>query len=136
MKAWFGGYLYQRKKGTSEKIPTPILTRFLAIWFTSQRRMRGTRSSQNLMRAHSRLRSIKSVPWAVKKALVLVEDKTRRAQNMSENVKILLSARGAKKQDFEGLLWGQRVQRYSSTYVSGSRPKPSPRTNMRCHRGP
>ena len=37
-------------------------------------------------------------------------------------------------------MWGRRVQRYSSTYISGLRPKLSmrtcPRTNMRCHRGP
>ena len=80
MKAWFGGYLYQRKKGISRKIPAPIPMGFLAAWSTSQRRTWGTRSSQNLMRAHSRLRSVRSVHWAVKKALVLVEDKTRRAQ--------------------------------------------------------
>ena len=73
------------------------------------------------MRAHSKLRSVKNVPRAVKKALVLAKDKTRWTQNMPENIKILLLDRGAKKQDFKGLLWGQRVQRYSSTYIYRAR---------------
>ena len=35
--------------------------------------------------------------------------KLNRPCNRSENVKILLPVRGSGQQDFEGLLWGQRI---------------------------
>ena len=50
-----------------------------------------------------------------------------------ENVKILLSVRGAGQQDFEELLWGWRIWQSPAHFISSPRPTPRrkkcPRTN-------
>ena len=50
------------------------------------------------------------------------ETRLNRLRFRLENVKILLSARGAGQHDFEGLLWGQKVLEVSAHSISNSRP--------------
>ena len=61
------GSIYIKKIVTSEKIPTRVLAKSSAVRSVSRCRMWGTWSCKNLMKAHFVCRSIKSVPWAVKK---------------------------------------------------------------------
>ena len=61
------------------------------------------------------------------------ETRLNRLRFRLENVKILLSARGAGQHDFEGLLWGQKVLEASTHSISNPRPtlrrKKCPGTN-------
>ena len=46
------GNIYIKKIGTSRKIPIRVLAKSSAIGFVSRRRMWGTGSRKNLMKAH------------------------------------------------------------------------------------
>ena len=60
-------------KRTSGKIPAQVQTKFSVVGSASCRRTWGTWSCRNLMKARFRCWSVRSVRWAVKKALVQTE---------------------------------------------------------------
>ena len=60
--------IYTEKKITSGKIHARILAKFPAVGSASRRRIWGTWSHKNLMKARLGCQSVISVPWAVKKA--------------------------------------------------------------------
>ena len=62
------GSIYIKGNVTSGKIPAWISTKSSAAGFASLRRMWGTWSNKNLMKAHFGCRRVMSMPWAVKKA--------------------------------------------------------------------
>ena len=94
------------------KIPAPIPTGFLAVRSTSQRRTWETRSNHNLMRAHSKLRSIRSVSWAVKK--------------VSTQAKVMCDEHGlARVMSRSSFLPEELERRISRGYCRGIGPKSS-----------
>ena len=60
--------IYIKEKITSEKIPAQVPVESSTIESASRRRTWGTWNRKNLMRARFVCRSVRSVPWAVKKA--------------------------------------------------------------------
>ena len=95
--------IYIKKIVTSEKIPTRVLAKSSAVRSVSRCRTWGTWSCKNLMNARLICRSVRSGPWAVKKAFaqsgVMYDE-----QNGCGDIKILIFSLEAKEGNFKGLL--------------------------------
>ena len=65
--------IYIKEEARSGKIPARYPIKISAVRFASRRRTWGTGSRKNLMKAHLKYQSAKSVPWAVKKTSSLAE---------------------------------------------------------------
>ena len=68
----FGQCLYQ-KESDEQKIPARVPMKSPAVGFALHRRMWGTWSRKNLMKACLKCQSVKSVRWAAKKASAQTE---------------------------------------------------------------
>ena len=86
------GNIYIKKKVTSGKILTLVPAKSSAVGSASRRRTKETWSCKKLMRVRLVCRSIKSGPWAVKKASVqsgLMYDKGRMVVAISKSFFLL-----------------------------------------------
>ena len=97
-----GQYLYQDRV-TSGKIPTRVPTKSFAIGSALRH---GTWSCKNLMKARLECQSIKSMRWAVKKIPVQMVMRCDKVRGHCSDIKILLSSRGAREENFKGAIVG------------------------------
>ena len=96
--------IYIKRKVIGEKIPTRVPAKSSAVGSVSHRRTWGTRSRKNLMKACLGYRSVRNVRWAVEKMPAQKGMMCDKVRDHCGDVEILLSSRGAKEENFEGLL--------------------------------
>ena len=84
--------IYIKGEARSGKIPARYPTKVSAVGCVSRRRMWGTRSRKNLMRARLKCCNARNVPWAVKKASFVSRRERQGTQGNYSNIEIFLSS--------------------------------------------
>ena len=83
--------------------------------------IRVTPEEETLMAMRLIRRNARNVPWITEVTLARKKAKLNLPCYKPENVKILLPVRDSGQQDFEGLLWGQRI--WVPRPISNNKPK-------------
>ena len=124
--------IYIKEGVRSGKIPVRYPTKTSAVGFASRRRTWGTRSRKDLMKAHLKCQSTKSVPWAVKKVSSRGEVGCKEHRATIVTLKSSFLPKEPEKRILRGCCRGIGPKSSLSMYTMGLRPKP--RTGRRPRR--
>jgi len=114
--------IYIQKGVRSGEILARYPTKTSAIGFVSHRRMWGTGSRKNLMKAHLECQSTRSVPWAVKKASSQAEMGCKEYRETTVTSKSFFLPKELERRILRGYCRGIGPGSSLSMYIMGLRP--------------